>query len=292
MPEGVVVISTERGRAVLWISLPIAVLLTISSLGGLFLALTYSEETRFHAAQYLGNDAGNLLLIMPMLLIVVFLALRGSPAAQLIWMGTLVYLVYDFLGYAFATHFNSMFLAYCGVLGLSFFALVETLLTLPIPEIADRYGPRTPRKTAAAVLLLMSLGMVFHWMSEILPALFAGRVPQAVRDSGLFTEPVAVLDLAFGAPACLLIAILLLRRKPLGIVLGPVLLTFLFLSSVVLAPIGFVMARHGFASGYALSWIGVGIAACSALPLALSLRGAKSASAKVLDSSKAGPHEP
>ena len=283
--------NTEPNRAVLWISLLIALLLTVSSLGGLCLPLTYAAETPLHAAQYLGNDAGNLLLIVPILLIVAFLALRGSIAARLIWMGTLVYLVYDFLGYAFATHFNSMFLAYCAVLGLSFFALVETLLTLPIPEIAHRFGPRTPRKTTAAVLLLMGLAMVFHWMSEILPALFAGRVPQAVRDSGLFTEPVAVLDLAFGAPACLLVAILLLRRKPLGIVLGPVLLTFLFLSSVVLAPMGFAMARHGFASGYALSWIGVGIAACSALPLALSLRGPKSASAKVFDSSKAGPHD-
>lgn len=271
-------INTEPGRAALWISLPIAVLLAVSSLGALFLPLTYSEETRPHAAQYLGNDAGNILLVVPILLIVTFMALRGSPAARLIWMGTLVYLVYDFLGYAFATHYNSMFLAYCAVLGLSFFALAESLLVLPIPEIAHRYGPRTPRKTTATLLLLMGLGMVFHWMSEILPALFAGRVPQADRDSGLLTEPVAVLDLAFGAPACLLVAILLLRRKPLGIVLGPVLLTFLFLSSLVLAPMGLAMARYGFASGYALSCIGVGIAACSVVPLALSLRGGKCAS--------------
>ena len=114
-------INTEQGRAVLWISLPIALLLTVSSLGGLCLPLTYAAETPLHAAQYLGNDAGNLLLVVPILLIVAFLALRGSTAARLIWMGTLVYLVYDFLGYAFATHFNSMFLAYCAVLGLSFF---------------------------------------------------------------------------------------------------------------------------------------------------------------------------
>lgn len=278
MKERAIVNNIEPGRAILWVSLPIAVLLTVSSLGGLFLPLTHSEETRLHAAQYLGNDAGNILFIVPLLLILAFRARRGSPAARLIWMGTLVYLVYDFLGYAFATHFNSMFLAYCAVLGLSFFALAETLLTLPISEIAHRYGPRTPRKTTAALLLLMGLGMDFHWMSEILPALFAGRIPPAVRDSGLPTEPVAVLDLAFGAPACLLVAILLLRRKPLGIVLGPILLMFLFLSSLVLVPMGLAMARYGFASGYELSAIGAGIAAGSALPLALSLRGGKSVS--------------
>ena len=273
-----IVINSEAGRAAIWVSVPIAVLLAGVSLGGLFLPLTYSAETPLHAAQYVGNDAGNLVLIVPVLVIVAFLALRGSDAAQLIWMGTLVYLVYDFLGYAFATHFNSMFLAYCAVLGLSFLALAASLLSLPIAEIARRCGPRTPRKIMATVLLLVGLGIIFHWTSEIIPALLAGRVPQAVLDSGLLTEPVAVLDLAFGAPVCLLVAILLLRRKPLGIVLGPVLLTFLTFSSLVLAPMGLAMARHGFESGYALCWIGVGIAVGSASLLALSVRASLSGS--------------
>jgi len=264
---------SEPGRAVLWVSLPIAILLAVSSLGGILLPLTYSAETPLHSAQFVGNDAGNLFLIVPILIIVAIAALRGSIAARLVWMGTLVYLIYDFLAYAFAAHFNSMFLAYCTILGLSFFPLAENLLVLPIPDIAHGFGPRTPTKTVAVVLLLTGLGIAFHWMSEILPALFAGRIPQTVRDSGLVTEPVAVLDLAFGAPACVLVAILLLRRKPLGIVLAPVLLSFLFLSSLVLTPMGFVMAGHGFASGGPLSIIGVSIAAGCALLLALFLRG-------------------
>jgi hypothetical protein len=262
----------EPGRLALWLSFPLAVFLAAASLGGLFLSSTYAEETRLRAAQSVGNDAGNLALIVPVLLIAAVLALRGWVAARLVWMGALLYLVYDYTAYALALHFNSMFLAYCAVLGLSFYALAGTLASLPVEEVARCYAPSAPASVTAAVLLLMALGTACHWLAEIVPALLAGRAPQAVRDAGLFTEPVAVLDLAFGAPACAIAAILLLRRRSLGFVLGPVLLTFLALSSLVLAPMGMAMARRGFQAGHPLSVIGLGIAAGSAVLLALCLR--------------------
>jgi len=265
----------EPGRWALWLSFPLAVILAVACFGGLSLPSTYAAETRRQAALSIGNDAGNLAVIVPVLVIAAILALRGSAAARLVWMGTLAYLVYDFLGYALAIHFNSMFLAYCGVLGLSFYALAGSFISLPSAEIALRYGPRTPVKTTAIVLLLMGLVTVLHWLLEIIPALLAGGVPQAVRDSGLLTEGVAVLDLAFGAPAFMIAAILLLRRKPLGFVLGPVVLTFLTLSSLVLAPMGIAMARRGFEAGHPLCAIGLGIATGSAVLLALSLRRTK-----------------
>ncbi len=267
--------NTEPGQWALWLSFPLAVILAIASCGGLFFPSVYMDETRRQTALSIGNDVGNLVLIVPVLTIASILALRGRVAARLVWMGALAYLVYDFLGYALALHFNSMFLAYCGVLGFSFYALAGSLMALPTAEVAGRYAPRTPAKTTASVLLLMGMAIVFHWLSEIMPALLAGQAPQAVRESGLLTEAVAVLDLAFGTPACMIAAILLLRRKPLGFVLGPVVLTFLVLSSLVLAPMGIAMARRGLEAGYSLSAIGLGIAAGCAVLLALSLRGGK-----------------
>lgn len=266
---------TEPGRWALWLSFPLAAVLAIACIGGLFLPYTYAYETRRQAALSMGNDVGNLMVIVPVLVIAAILALRGSFAARLVWMGSLAYLVYDFLDYALAIHFNSMFLAYCSVLGLSFYALAGSFMELPTAEIARRHGPRTPVKAIVVVLLLMGAVTVLRWLSEIIPALLAGGVPQAVRDSGLLTEAVAVLDLAFGAPAFTIAAILLLRRKPLGFVLGPVMLTFLALSSLVLAPMGISMARRGFEAGHALSAIGLGIVTASAVLLAFSLRESK-----------------
>ena len=277
-PDEAIVNNTEPGRLTMWVSFLIAVLLSGASLGGLFLPFIYSAETRIHAAQYVGNDVGNLVLIVPVLMIVAIMALRGSVAARLVWMGTLVYLIYDFLGYAFGAHFNAMFLAYSSVLGLSFYALAGSFLELPIPEIARRYGPRTPRKTIAGVLLFVGVSLIIRWLVEIIPSLLAGRVPQGVHDSGLLTEAVAVLDLAFGAPACLIAAILMFQRKPLGFVLGTIVLTFLALSSVVLVPMGIAMTRRGFEAGSTLCEIGLGTAIGATVLLALSLREGKALS--------------
>jgi len=274
-PDCAIMSNAEPDRWPLWLSFPIAALLAVASLGGLLLPFTYGQETRIRAVQYIGNDAGNLLFIAPALIIAAILTLRGSVAARLVWMGTLVYLVCDFLGYSLAAHFNSLFLAYCGILGLSFYALMGGLLTLPIPEITRRYGSSPRVKAAGGILLLLGLAIVFHWLGEIIPALAAGRVPQAVRDSGLLTEPVAVLDLAFGAPACLIAAILMLRRAPLGIALGPIVLTFLVFSSLVLVPMGIAMTLRGFESGSVLALIGLVIATCSSVLIAISFRGGR-----------------
>ncbi len=261
-----------RPPRTLWLSFPLALLLAGASLGGSLLSSAYHAETSLHAVQAVGNDAGNLFLIVPILVLGSVFALRGSLAALLLWMGTLLYLVYDFLGYAFGLHFNAMFLAYCAILGLSFYALAGSLPALPIAEIARRFGARAPVKVTAALLLMMALATAYHWLAEAVPALFAGQMPQAVRDAGQFTDPVAVVDLAFGVPACMIVAVLLLRRKPLGFVLGPVLLTFLILSSLALVPIGIAMDLRGFKEGCALYAIALGIAAGSAVLLALSLR--------------------
>jgi hypothetical protein len=220
----------------------------------------------------MGNDAGNLVLVLPVLLVAAILARRGSIRALLVSAGTLAYLVYDFAGYAFDIRFNPMFLAYTGILSLSAYALGASLLDLPGEEIARRYGLRAPVRTVAAVLLALAVATVFHWLAEAVPALLAGQQPQAVRDSGHVTEPVAVLDLAFLAPACIITAILLLRRRQLAFSLGPVLLTFLVLSSVVLVPMGMEMEVHGLKAGYLFYGIAVGIAAAAALLLTHSLR--------------------
>jgi len=270
---------TEFSRWALWLSFPLAVLLAVSSLAGLLVPSIYARETRLVATLNTGGDALNLIVVVPVLIVGAVLALRGSLWALLVWMSALVYLLYDYIYYALSLHFNAMFLVYCAILGLSFYALVGSVPALPVQEVAQHFGPRAPVRTTAAVLLLMGLGTIFHWLSESIPALLAGRVPQTILDAGQSTEAVAVLDLAFGAPASIIAAILLLWRKPLGFVLGPVLLTFLVLSSLGLASMGTLMAIRGFKTGFGLFAVSLGLAVGSAVLLALFLRGGREAQA-------------
>jgi hypothetical protein len=49
---------------------------------------------------------------------------KGSVKAFLLWIGILLALIYSYVIYAFAVHFNSLFLVYVAILGLSFTPLL------------------------------------------------------------------------------------------------------------------------------------------------------------------------
>ncbi|HSP18341.1 MAG TPA: hypothetical protein VLQ79_02430, partial [Myxococcaceae bacterium] len=80
-----------------WVSLPLAALVAWSALGGIFLPSTYARETASWAAQGMGQDWVNLLLVAPTLAVGGVLALRGSFRARLVLGGALVYTLYSFL---------------------------------------------------------------------------------------------------------------------------------------------------------------------------------------------------
>lgn len=130
-------------------------LLAAASLCGMLIPSVYSGEAPIRAAQYAGNDIGNFVPIVPMLIVAAMMALRGSVTSRLVWMGTPAYVLYDFLGYALGLRFTPLFLAYGAILGLSFYALAGSFLTLPIPEIKRRFSARTPVKAIASALLAM-----------------------------------------------------------------------------------------------------------------------------------------
>jgi len=219
----------------LWVSLPLAVLVAITASAGLWWPPTYARESALWAAEGMGGDAVNLAVIVPVLLLAAGLTQRGSVAARLVWMGTLVFLQYNFAVYATAVHFNALFLAYCGILGGSFYALVGSLPSLSPSDVAGAYGPRAPVKTMAAVLGLIGLVFAALWLGEIIPALISGQTPKSITDTGLFTNPVHVLDLSFVLPALIVTAIQLLRRRAVAFVLAPVLMVFCVLMTVAIA---------------------------------------------------------
>ena len=113
-----------RHASVLTWSLPIAALATVASVLGLVDPGVYAEETTNWATQAQGQDLGNLLAAVT-LLVAAVAHVRGSHAAGLVWLGTLFYFVYAYLVYAMAVHFNYLFLVYVAVLGLSVWALTK-----------------------------------------------------------------------------------------------------------------------------------------------------------------------
>lgn len=212
-------------RPFLWFSVPIALLAMAASVAGVVSEGTYAGETSNWAAQAVGQDAVNL-AVYPVLLLLARAAARGSLGAYLVWLGVLAYTAYSYVIYAGFTHFGPWFLVYVAILGLSGYALIGGLAVLDPTRVRGAFGDRAPARPAGGVLVAFGGLYALLWLSEILPAAISGETPEPVDLVGLPTNPVWVLDLAFVLPAMVAAGLLLWRRRALGYVLAPPLLTF------------------------------------------------------------------
>lgn len=214
-------ISTFQSKSIIVWSVVISALTTITSLLGLTDPTVYVNETRNWAMQAKGQDIGNLLAVIS-LLSSGFLYARGSFKAALIWVGTLLYLVYAFIIYGLAVHFNNLFIAYVAILGLSSYAIIFNIQH--IRQIQVNY----PDARKLAGYTLIALGVLFGclWLSEIIPALLQGKVPQGIIDAGLGVNPVHVLDLSIVIPGFMITGFQILKRKTNGYFYAAPWLTF------------------------------------------------------------------
>jgi hypothetical protein len=228
----------------LWLTVPIALLLAIASGGGLFVKGLY-RDVPFFATQAIGQDLISIIIVLPTLIISAFLAFRGSLRSRLVWLGVMVYLVYTYVMGAFVVKFNPLFLVYVALLGCSLYGLIGGLVTINMDGIKASFTERAPVKVVSIYLAVLAVLFTFIWLSETVPALLGGRIPQSVQDSGTPTNAVHVLDLAWILPALGITAVSLWRERALGYTLAGALLSYgVLLITAILSMVVF-MIRNG-----------------------------------------------
>lgn len=224
-------------------SVAIAVLVTLTSVLGLVDPDVYGEETRNWATQAKGQDLGNLVAVVALLLGGYGYS-RGSHRAGVVWLGTLLYLVYAFVVYAMAVHFNALFLVYVTILGLASYAVMLTVNGLRAES--DR-RPRPPARRLAGCTSL-AIGVLFGllWLSELVPATLSGETPPSVVEAGLWVNPIHVIDLAVLLPGFVVAGYLTLRRRPAGeFFVGPLLVFSVLMGASIVAAM-VLMTVEGF----------------------------------------------
>ena len=240
--------SSVRRRAptsVLVWSLLISALVTATSVLGLADQGIYGEETRNWATQARGQDIGNLLAVI-VLTYSGYGYYRGSHRAALVWVGTLLYLIYAFIVYSVAVHFNVLFLVYVATLGLSSYAVMLNVNGLRAES--ERF-PRPAGRTVAG-LTSIAIGVLFGllWLSELIPATLSGEAPQSVVDAGLWVNPIHVIDLAVLLPAFIIAGYLTLRGTARGqFFVGPLLVFSVLMGASIVAAMA-LMRVEGFAN--------------------------------------------
>ncbi len=182
----------------------------------------YRNDSVSFAAQAKAQDLVTLVLGVPLLVVSLALAARGSRRGGILLAGTFAYFTYTYTTYAFGVYYNSLFLVYIALFSMSVLGLILALKRMDAGDIKTNFSGKGAR-TAAIVFSLFTGGAVFLlWMARILPGLLGG--PDATLIEHYTTLPVQVLDLGFVAPLAILSGVSLARNRPLGYLLAGLLL--------------------------------------------------------------------
>ena len=221
----------------------ISALVTVASILGLVDPGVYEEETRNWATQAKGQDVGNLLAVVTLLLSG-YGYYRGSRRAGLVWLGTLLYLIYAYVVYSMAVHFNELFLIYVAVLGLASYAAMFSVGGLRA-ACGTHPGP-TARKVAGYTSIAIGALFGLLWLAEVVPATVSGDAPQSVVDAGLWVNPVHVIDLAVLLPGFVLAGVHALQGRAGGLFFVGPLLVFSVLMGISIVAAMILMTAEGF----------------------------------------------
>ncbi|HWA33239.1 MAG TPA: hypothetical protein VG737_03870 [Cyclobacteriaceae bacterium] len=236
--------SGAGGSAIsLMLSFPLAGLLVGCSVTGLLYPGIYSTATPNWLAQTVGQDAIDLFLITPVLVVSAVYAYYGNRLARVMWGGTIAYIIYTFLIYCFCVSFNALFAAYCAVLGLSVFSWISFLYHMP--RVGVHISDDWFLKSSAIYFILISIVFSILWLAEIIPASLAGHVPDSVLQAGIPTNPVHVIDLSMFLPAMFMLGLMVWRRKSWAFYLIPVALVFLILMDLTIAALAAILMQQG-----------------------------------------------
>ena len=226
-------------------SLLLAGLVMTAALGGILLPSTYRREAASWAAQGIGQDWVNLVVVAPAIAVLAVAVSRGSRGARLLLGGALLYVAYSFLFYVFTVHFNRLFLVYCACLGLGFYGFQALLLELWPEPMWNWFDLAAPRRAAGTWLVSLGTAFAALWLSQVIRALRQGGDPEGSAELGLLTNPAHVLDLSFLCPLMLATGTSAFRRGRLGGIMAPILLAFSVILALAVVGNAVSMERQG-----------------------------------------------
>ncbi|MCF7933531.1 MAG: hypothetical protein K9M84_04135 [Spirochaetia bacterium] len=189
------------------------------------------------AIQGIAQDYVTLFAAVPALIAALSAARRGSLRAAVILTGVTAYLFVTYLLYLTMGMYHELFLLYVLLLCCSFFSLTLSLFSLHERLSGLSYLSVRTAKGSGIFLIVVAALMALLWLSAIIPPLLDGSIYPAGLQH-YTTLIVQGMDLALFLPISAVCGLLLLRRTPMGVLTGPVLLVFLvFLMGALLAKI-------------------------------------------------------
>lgn len=182
----------------------------------------YRHDSVSMAAQAIGQDFVTLFLGIPLLLLSLYLSRNGQLKGRLLLTGTLGYFLYTYVSYSFLSTYNSFFLLYVLLMAASFFAFLLAMMSFDISKLPMFFNEKLPVKFIGGFLLFASFLFGLMWLGKTVPPLINQTIPDGLEH--YTTLVIQALDLGFVVPVGILSGIFLIKRKPFGYLLAPVMI--------------------------------------------------------------------
>lgn len=187
----------------------LVLLLLVTAAAGLFGANVYDD---FAPPKYVqesrAQDLITLVLGVPLLATAVVGVHRKQAWGVPLWAGALAYELYVYGLYAIGGVYNSFFLGYVAVAGLSMYSIIGLLSGVDACGGLEVAGTRLPRRWIGGFFLIITTIFTVVWLEPVMETISTGVV-----DSG---HLIFVFDLMIVLPAFAITAVKLFRRQVKG----------------------------------------------------------------------------
>lgn len=210
-------------------------------------------------AEARGWSAATLIVAIPLAIVSLRAACRGSLRGRLVWLGALAYFVYTYLEFAVSPPFTALYLLYIAAFACAIPALVIGVTSTDLAELPVAFGDRAPRRTIAIFLLLFSSLLATTWIKGIASRTVAGTFGWPVGEDAV-AHVVQALDLGFQVPLGIAAGVMLLRRRAAGLLLAAMMLVNVVcmgaaLTAMVLCSTADAGTSAWIAAPFALVWL-------------------------------------
>ncbi len=136
-------------------SLGIAIIMAVVSIAGiLYWDVLYPTS---QVVGSVGSDLFNLIAVLPILLVSMWLARRGSFIALLLWPGTLFYVLYIYVFNIIGLPVTVLYLPYVILVVLSAYTIIGLVASIDGDAARQRLAGVVPRRAAGGVLVALSI---------------------------------------------------------------------------------------------------------------------------------------
>lgn len=182
----------------------------------------YKDNSVSVAVQGIAQDIVTVILGVPLLIISLYLSVKGLLRGKLLLTGTLGYFLYTYISYVFLWMYNPLFILYVVLMSASFFAFVLSIMSIDREQLRLAIQEKLPVKFIGGFQIFFAVALCLLWLKKIIPTIKDELIPVGIEH--YTTLVIQGMDLGFVVPAALLSGILLLKRSSYGYLLSSIII--------------------------------------------------------------------